>query len=106
MNALGLIGTEGTGRLDGEIESVALGMLDHLLLECVEGDAKTSDKLEGTLRARFLLKILIAVDNRVQLILDRHELIGNFIHTLFYIYVSGCKGNHFNPKMCFFCSKI
>lgn len=106
MNALGLIGTEGTGWFDGEIESVALGMLDHLLFECIEGDAKTSDKLEGPLRARFLLEILITVDNRVQLILDRHELIGNFFHTLFYIYVSGCKGNHFNPKMRFFYLKI
>lgn len=97
VNALRLVGTKGLCWLDGEIEGVALGMLDHLPLEGVEGNAKTSDKLEGTLRARFLLKILLAVDNRIQLIFDRHELIGNFIHTLLYIYVSGCKGNHFNP---------
>ena len=97
MNALRLVGTKGLCWLDGEIESVALGMLNHLLLESVEGDAKTCDKLEGALRACLLLEILLSVDNRIQLILDRHELIGNFIHTLLYIYVSGCKGNHFNP---------
>ena len=87
MNALGLVGTEGLCWLDGEIEGVAFRMLDHLLLKRVEGDAKTGDKLEGALRACFLLKRLLAVDNRIQLIFDRHELIGNFIHTLLYIYM-------------------
>ena len=87
MHTLRLVGTKGLFWLEDEVEGVAFRMVDHLLLESVEGDAKTSDKLEGTLRARFLLKILITVDNRVQLILDRHELIGNFIHTLLYIYM-------------------
>ena len=97
MNPLRFVGTESLFWFEGKIEGVALRMIDHRLLESVEGDAETSDKLEGTLRACFLLEILLAVGNRIQLILDRHELIGNFIHTLLYINVSGCKGNHFNP---------
>ena len=86
MNALRFVGTESLFWLEGKVEGVALRMIDHRLLESVEGDAKTSDELEGALRACFLLEILLAVDDGIQLILDRHELIGNFIHTLF-IYI-------------------
>ena len=49
MNTLGLVGTEGLCWLENKVEAVALRMLDHLLLEGVEGDAKTCDKLEGVL---------------------------------------------------------
>ena len=49
MDALRLVDTECLFRLELEVEAVALGMQDHLLLESVEGDAETCDKLEGTL---------------------------------------------------------
>ena len=106
MNALRFVGTESLFWLEGKVEGVALRMIDHRLLESVEGDAKTSDELEGALRACFLLQCLIAVSDGIQLILDGHEFIGNFLHTLLYIYDSGCKGNHFNPKMRLFRQKI
>ena len=106
MHALRLVGAKGLFWREDKVEGVALRMVDHLLLESVEGDAKTSDKLEGALRACFLLQCLIAVSDGIQLILDGHELIGNFLHTLLYIYDSGCKGNHFNPKMRLFRQKI
>ena len=97
MNALRLVGTEGLLRGEGEVEGVALRMLGHFRLESVEGDTKTSDKLEGALCARLFLELFLAVSHRVQLIHDRHKLIGCLIHTLLYISVSVCKGNHFNP---------
>ena len=49
MDALRLVGTECLLRLELEVEAVTLSMLDHLLLESVEGDAETCDKLEGAL---------------------------------------------------------
>ena len=49
MDALRLVDTECLLRLELEVEAVALGMLDHLLLESVEGDAETCDKVEGAL---------------------------------------------------------
>ena len=49
MNAQRLVDTECLFWLEDEVETVALGMLDDLLLESIEGDAKTSDKLERTL---------------------------------------------------------
>ena len=106
MNALRLVVAKCLGGLEDEIEGVALRMLDQLLLEGVEGNAKTSDKLEGTLCAGLLLEVFLAVDDRIQLIYDRHEFIGCLIHTLLYIFVSGCKGNHFNPYTCLFWLKI
>ena len=106
MHTLRLVGAKGLFWREDEVEGVALRMVDHLLLESVEGDAKTSDKLEGALRACFLLQCLISVSDGIQLILDGHEFIGNFLHTLLYIYDSGCKGNHFNPKMRLFRQKI
>ena len=49
MHALRLVGSKGLCWLEHEIEAVALCVLYHLLLERIEGDAKTSDKLEGAL---------------------------------------------------------
>ena len=49
MNALWLVGAKGLLRCEDKVEGVALRMLGHLSLESVEGDAKTSDKLEGAL---------------------------------------------------------
>ena len=56
MHALRLVGAKGLFWLEDKVEGVTLRMVDHLLLESVEGDAKTSDKLEGALRACFLLQ--------------------------------------------------
>ena len=85
MNTLRLVGTEGLLGGEGEVEGVALRMLGHLLLESVEGDAKTRNKLEGALCARLFLEFLLTVGNRVQLVHNRHKLIGSLIHTLLYI---------------------
>ena len=49
VNALRFVGAKGLLRREDKVESIALRMLGYLLLEGVEGNAKTSDKLEGAL---------------------------------------------------------
>ena len=84
--ALRHVFSESLRRFQKEVEGVAFRQLHHLLLESVEGNAESCDKLEGAFCAGLFLKGLLSIGYSVQLVHDRHKLVGCFIHTLF-IYI-------------------
>ena len=85
MHALRLVGAKSILRLQDKVESIAFCQAHHLLFECVECYAKTSDKLKGLLLASLLLQVLLSVSNRVKLVDYRHESVIFLLHIPYYI---------------------
>ena len=63
--SLRIVNAESLCWLQGEVEGCAFLVLDHLLLETVEGDAKAGDQLKGALFACLLLKVLLTVSDGI-----------------------------------------
>lgn len=68
VNALRFVGAKGLLRREDKVESIALRMLGYLLLEGVEGNAKTSNKLEWALCACLFLEFLLAISHGIQFV--------------------------------------
>lgn len=68
VNALRFVGAKGLLRREDKVESIALRMLGYLLLESVEGNAKTSNKLEWALCACLFLEFLLAISHGIQFV--------------------------------------